>query len=157
MIVFLLVGVSLFLVYTISDGSNPLATLNLRASEDDQYTEDPLFGQLDAQPTPTLEYNSTSPTVTPTTAPGGATTPSTTTTPSITITPSTSITQVAASPTATKTPVPTATPTLTPTPMIEPTATPTVIAELPVAGFTDSIHPMMVVGGGILIGLALLF
>ncbi len=174
-VVTVLISVSLYFVYVISDGSNPLVTLNLIASEEDDTLERELeelnsvLTQVDNgdPPTPTVTYNSTSPTLTPTNSPGGATTPSGTVTPTISITPTTSTAPVA---TATLTIAPTANVTVTsrPTPLVSPTTAviyvtstpipvptitqpvPTIVRSLPTAGVADIIPPYLL-GGALLV------
>ncbi len=123
-VILILVGAAGYLVFIIQDGSSPLVLLNSQASEG---KKDPL---LAANPTPTITFQSTSPTPT---------------------------TPVTPSPTSIKT---TPTPTISKLPetgggAIIVTATPSPIKQLPVAGFSDWIG-YMTVGGGALILLALL-
>ena len=122
-VILILIGAAGYLVFIIQDGSSPLVLLNSQASEG----EDPL---LAANPTPTITFQSTSPTPTTTIIP---------------------------SPTGVKT---TPTPTINELPetgggAIVVTATPSPIQQLPVAGFSDWIG-YMTLGGGALILLALL-
>lgn len=152
LVIFLLLASSLYLVYVIQDGGNPLTILNLRASNDEDlalqdFQNDPLGDttpvdqQVDAllanngtDPTPTIEFTSTSPTP----AEIAVTT---------TVTPTNT-------PDDTNDPIPTET--LTPTP-VQPTPTPetTPVSELPVAGINDYFNPVWI-GGGVLVLLAFL-
>lgn len=140
-VIFILTAASLYLVYVIQDGSDPLAIFNTRAADETQSTDpglDNLLAEVAGNPTPTLPYNSTSPSPTPKNLPGGATSPSTTATPSATT-----------APVLTEKPV---TPTaiieyITVTPM---KPQPTAVTSLPVAGITDDL-PKYLIGGGLLV------
>lgn len=107
----------------------------------------------------TLAFSIAAPSPTPTTTPGPTSTPTPTSTPGPTATPTPSPTPgptatPTPAPTTTPTPGPTATPTPTLAPGVTPTATPTPV-ELPEAGFVLPTFGV-VLGGLILLGLALI-
>ena len=138
-VISILVAASLYLVYIIQDGSDPLAIFNTRAA-DESVSSDPQLDSLLAQsagsPTPTIAYNSTSPSPTPTIV-SASTTPTISTTPVASISPS----DVPAD--------------MSPTPVLEYiTVTPTPVTSLPVAGIGDQI-PKFLLGGGLLVTIAL--
>lgn len=126
-VIVILIGVAGFFTYLIANGEDPLVLLSSQASEGD-----PLLSNA----TPTPEFTSTSP--------SPAVSITTTVTPSVSLLPS-------------ATPIPT----LTSFPetgggVIYVTATPTPIENLPVAGSSDLIYPV-IFGGLLLVSIALLF
>ncbi len=139
-VILLLAGAG-YLTILIQDGSNPLGIFLSQASEEDEFIEDPDF-LAQAGPTPTIAYNSTSPTVTPNMS----------ITPLISTSPTSSLPQ---SPTPTLI-LPTITAGFATTiPTQIPTMAPTVPTELPVAGFGDFLQPVAL-GGALLVIISLI-
>ncbi len=149
-IILILTAASLYLVYIIQDGSNPLAVFNTRASEEDTTLDDELnnlLAQVDNSPTPTVPYKSTSPSPTVTSGPGGPTSASS----SATVSPTAKVSvTIPVSPTpsgniiyVTATPMP-----------IDSYISPTPVTTLPVAGIADHL-PKFILGGGLLVAIAL--
>lgn len=160
----ILLGSVVYLSYLLSNGDSPLGMFNLRASNP-QDEVDAFLQENNLLPTnppaPTndqslLAYNSTSPTVTPSTGTG-------TLTPTGLLTPSISVSPVPSGTAPINPPadlIATSTPTSSPTPteFIEITGegmSPTIVTQLPVAGITDNLNAVLV-GGGVLILLAFL-
>ncbi|CAN5147463.1 hypothetical protein BH09PAT2_BH09PAT2_06180 [soil metagenome] len=165
-LIFILAGGALYITFLIQNGGDPLAVLNSRASGEQPTLDeelDTLLSQVDGTVTPTVGYNSTSPSPSPTNIPGGATSPNLTATPSAALTPTVMLTStlsptikltVSPSPLLTMTPTPTYIQYVTATPL--PTLTvvsepmPTAVTSLPVAGLADQI-PKFLIGGGVLV------
>ncbi len=147
-VIFFLAASSLYLARVIQDGSSPLAILSPRAAGGDS---EQLLAQNILTPSPSV--SASSPTV-----------PFQSTSPTIAVSTSPSISPTDALPVATSTPEPTIeqpTPTVPvidqPTPttqIIYVTATPSVITELPVAGAGNLLKPVMI-GAGLLLLLGL--
>ncbi len=138
-VIVVLIAAGGYLVYLIQDGSNPLVLLNSQASEEDPFLdppadEDPLLAQAGASPSPspTITYQSTSPTVTPTT--------------SVVMSPTPTV-DLLMSPTVEPTELPETGGTVV-------TATPTPVTQLPTAGILD--YMPAVFGGAFLVIVAML-